>query len=100
MDPCCGSASGAWPERAPPYTFSRGSKNAKAPRTFLATIVGTVTTPSGVVADPAAVVNVPAGSETFAGLLGCVPDSRPVMNGVDEPLLIFPATQHLEEQLL
>ena len=54
---------------APPYTFSRGSKNAKAARTFLATIAGTVTTPAGVLADPAAVVNVPAGSETFAGVL-------------------------------
>ena len=53
---------------APPYTFGRGSKNAKAARTFLATIAGTVTTPAGVLADPAAVVNVPAGSETFAGV--------------------------------
>ena len=34
------------------------------------------------------------------GGLGRFPDTRPVVNGVDEPLLIFPATQHLEEQLL
>ena len=53
---------------APPYTFSRGPKNAKAARTFLATIVGTVTTPAVSVADPSAVVSEPAGSETFAGI--------------------------------
>ena len=52
---------------APPYTFSRGSKNTKAARTFLATIAGTVTEPAGVLGNPAAVVNTPAGSETFAG---------------------------------
>ena len=53
---------------APPYAFSRGSKNAKAARTFLNTIAGTVTEPAGVVDTPAAVVNTPAGSETFAGV--------------------------------
>ena len=53
---------------APPYTLSRGSKNAKAANTFLATIVGTVTDPAGVVGVPAAVVNIPSGSETFAGV--------------------------------
>jgi hypothetical protein len=53
---------------APPYTFARGSKNAKAATTFLAAIVGTVTVPAGAVGDPAAVVNTPIGSETFAGV--------------------------------
>jgi hypothetical protein len=53
---------------APPYTFSRGSKNAKAARTFLNTIVGTVTEPAGVVGISAAVPNIVAGSETFAGV--------------------------------
>ena len=53
---------------ASPYTFGRGSKNAKAASTFLATIAGTVTQPAGVVGVPAAVVNTPAGSETFAGV--------------------------------
>ena len=53
---------------APPYTFSRGSKNAKAARTFLNTIAGTVTEPAGVLGNPAAVVNTPAGSESFAGV--------------------------------
>ena len=53
---------------APPYTFSRGSKNAKAARTFLNTIAGTVTEPAGVLGNSAAVVNTPAGSETFAGV--------------------------------
>lgn len=52
---------------ASPYTFSRGSKNAKAASTFLATIVGTVTEPAGTLGNPSAVVNIPAGSETFAG---------------------------------
>ena len=52
---------------ASPYTFSRGSKNAKAARTFINVIAGTVTTPAGVVNDPVAVVMIPAGSETFAG---------------------------------
>ena len=52
---------------APPYTFSRGSKNAKAASTFLNTIAGTITNPGGVVGDSAAVVQIPAGSETFAG---------------------------------
>ena len=52
---------------ASPYTFSRGSKNAKAARTFINTIAGTITTPAGVVSDPAAIVMIPAGSETFAG---------------------------------
>jgi hypothetical protein len=50
-----------------PYTFSRGSKNAKAASTFLATIAGTITTPAGVLGDSAAVVQAPVGSETFAG---------------------------------
>ena len=52
---------------ASPYTFSRGSKSAKAARTFINVIAGTVTTPAGVVNDPVAVVMIPAGSETFAG---------------------------------
>ena len=52
---------------ASPYTFSRGSKNAKAARTFINTIAGTITTPAGAVNDPAAIVTIPAGSETFAG---------------------------------
>jgi hypothetical protein len=52
---------------ASPYTFSRGSKNAKAASTFLATIAGTVTEPAGAVGNPAAVVNIPVGSQTFAG---------------------------------
>jgi hypothetical protein len=52
---------------ASPYTFSRGSKNAKAASTFLATIVGTVTAPTVRVGNPSAVVNIPVGSETFAG---------------------------------
>lgn len=51
-----------------PYTFSRGSKNAKAASTFLATIVGTITTPTRVPGGSAAVVQTPAGSETFAGV--------------------------------
>lgn len=53
---------------ASPYTFGRGSKNAKAATTFLAPIDGTITTPAGAVAIPAAVVQTPAGSETFAGV--------------------------------
>lgn len=53
---------------APPYALSRGSKNAKAANTFLATIVGTVTTPVAAAGNPAAVVRTPAGSETFAGV--------------------------------
>jgi hypothetical protein len=53
---------------ASPYTFSRGSKNAKAASTFLATIAGTITTPAGVVGNSAAVVQTPAGSEAFAGV--------------------------------
>jgi hypothetical protein len=53
---------------ASPYTFSRGSKNAKAASTFLATIRGTITTPAGEVGIPAAAVQTPAGSETFAGV--------------------------------
>jgi hypothetical protein len=54
---------------APPYTLSRGSKNAKAASTFLATIVGTVTTAAGVVGASAAVVNTSVtGSETYVGL--------------------------------
>lgn len=53
---------------APPYVFDRGSKNARAADTFLNTIVGTVTEPAGVVGTPAAVVNMPVGSETFAGV--------------------------------
>jgi hypothetical protein len=53
---------------AAPYTFSRGSKNAKAASTFLATIAGTVTEPAGVLGNSAAVVNTPAGSESFAGV--------------------------------
>jgi len=53
---------------AAPYTFSRGSKNAKAASTFLAVIAGTITTPAGVVGDSAAVVQTPVGSETFAGV--------------------------------
>jgi len=53
---------------ASPYTFSRGSKNAKAASTFLATIAGTITTPAGVTGIPAAVVQTPVGSETFAGV--------------------------------
>ena len=53
---------------ASPYSLTRGSKNAKAASTFLNTIVGTVTQPAGVVGNPAAVVNVPNGSQTFAGV--------------------------------
>ena len=52
---------------ASPYTLARGSKNAKAARTFLNVIAGSVTTPAGAVNDPAAIVMIPAGSETFAG---------------------------------
>jgi hypothetical protein len=36
--------------------------------TFLNTIVGTVIEPAGAVGVPAALVNIPAGSETFAGV--------------------------------
>ena len=53
---------------ASPYAFGRGSKNAKAASTFLATIAGTVTQPAGVVGVPAAEVNTPDGSLTFAGI--------------------------------
>jgi hypothetical protein len=53
---------------APPYTFSRGSKNAKAASTFLAPIAGTITTPTAVPGIPAAVVQTPAGSQTFDGV--------------------------------
>jgi hypothetical protein len=53
---------------APPYTFTRGSKTSKAASTFLATIAGTITEPAGVVGNSAAVVHIPAGSETFAGV--------------------------------
>jgi hypothetical protein len=52
---------------AAPYTLARGSKNAKAANTFLATILGTVTEPAGIIGTPAAIVGTPAGSETFAG---------------------------------
>jgi len=52
---------------ASPYAFTRGSKNAKAPATFLAAIAGTVTTPAGAIADPTAIVNIPVGSTSFAG---------------------------------
>jgi len=52
---------------APPYAFGRGSKNAKAADAFLAPVAGTVTEPDGVVGATAAVVAIPAGSETFAG---------------------------------
>jgi hypothetical protein len=52
---------------AAPYTLARGSKNAKAANTFLATILGTVTEPAGIIGTPAAIVMIPAGSETFAG---------------------------------
>jgi hypothetical protein len=58
----------AGPAGASPYTLSRGSKNAKDASTFLATIVGTVTEPAGAVGNSAAVVNIPAGSESFAGV--------------------------------
>ena len=52
---------------APPYAFGRGSKNAKAANAFLVAVEGTVTEPAGVVGVTAAVVAIPAGSETFAG---------------------------------
>lgn len=52
---------------ASPYTFGRGSKNAKSADAFLAAFAGTVTEPAGIVGVPAAVVAIPAGSETFAG---------------------------------
>jgi hypothetical protein len=52
---------------ASPYAFGRGSKNAKSADAFLATFAGTVTEPAGVVGVTAAVVAIPAGSETFAG---------------------------------
>jgi len=53
---------------APPYAFDRGSKNAKAVDTFLNVLVGNVGVAAGGVGASAAVVNTPAGSETFAGL--------------------------------
>jgi hypothetical protein len=53
---------------APPYTFTRGSKTSKDASTFLATIAGTITDPAGVVGNSAAVVSVPPGSESFAGV--------------------------------
>jgi outer membrane protein assembly factor BamB len=43
------------------------SKNAKPADAFLAAFAGTVTEPAGVVGVTAAVVAIPAGSETFAG---------------------------------
>ena len=52
---------------ASPYVFDRGFKNAKAADSFLAEFAGTVTEPAGVVGATAAVVAIPAGSETFAG---------------------------------
>jgi len=53
---------------ASPYTFARGSRNAKSANTFLEPIAGNVTDPVATVADPEAVVAEPAGSETFAGV--------------------------------
>jgi len=52
---------------APPYAFSRGSKNAKVADGFLAPFAGTVTEPPGVVGVTAAVVATPTGGQTFAG---------------------------------
>jgi hypothetical protein len=52
---------------ASPYSFGRGSKNAKTADAFLVAVAGTVTDPGGVVGATAAVVATPAGSETFAG---------------------------------
>jgi uncharacterized delta-60 repeat protein len=52
---------------APPYTFDRAGKNAKAPNALLVTPVGTVTTPPGRVTRASGVVNTPAGSLVFAG---------------------------------
>ena len=51
----------------PPYTFARGSKNAKAASAFRVDVVGTVTDPAKPVGTPATPVGTPAGSETFAG---------------------------------
>jgi hypothetical protein len=53
---------------APPYALDRGSKGGKSVDLVVAEIVGTVTDPAGVVGVTAAVVNTPAGSETFAGV--------------------------------
>ena len=53
---------------APPYALDRGSKNAKNVDTFLAPTTGTVNSLSAALGTPAAVVTVPAGSETFAGV--------------------------------
>ena len=51
----------------PPYTFARGSKNAKAASVFREDVVGTVTDPAKPVGTPATPVNPVTGSETFAG---------------------------------
>ena len=50
-----------------PYAFISGRTIAKRALTFLKTITGNVTTPAGVVGNPAAVVNTAGGSQTFAG---------------------------------
>ncbi len=50
-----------------PYAFSNGRSSAKRATTFLSTITGTVTTPAGVVGNPAAIVNTVGGRQTFAG---------------------------------
>ena len=53
---------------APPFALARGSKNAKAANVFAAAIQGTVMEPAGAIGIPAATVNTPDGSETFAGV--------------------------------
>src|SRR6185436_5343917 len=56
------------PVGAGPYALARGSKNARAANTYLLPVAGTITTPAAVVGDPAAVVAVPPGTESFAGV--------------------------------
>ena len=50
-----------------PYAFINAKKIAKRATTFLNTVTGTVTTPAGVIGDPAAVVNTVGGRQSFAG---------------------------------
>ena len=52
---------------APPYTFTKGNKNIKAPDAFLLIPAGTVATPAAVVGAANGIVGVPNGSLTYAG---------------------------------
>jgi hypothetical protein len=52
---------------APPYTLSPARRTSRKANTFINPVTGTVTTPAGVVNDPAAEVTEPRGRQSFAG---------------------------------